>query len=52
MYTHISHHMQIVHDVTGWDYDYDKMVDLVESYDDFGYTEVKTYIDRITNEEE
>ncbi|ALA46517.1 hypothetical protein DIRTYBETTY_211 [Bacillus phage DirtyBetty] len=52
MYTHISHHMQIVHDTLGWDADYDSMVSLVDSYEDFGYTEVKMYIDRVTNEEE
>ncbi|ANH50759.1 hypothetical protein SALINJAH_202 [Bacillus phage SalinJah] len=51
MYSHITHHMQILPDMTGWDEEYDKMVDLVESYTDFKYSEIKTYVDMQTIEE-
>ncbi|AOZ62458.1 hypothetical protein HONESTABE_206 [Bacillus phage HonestAbe] len=52
MYSHITHHMQILCDITGWDEEYDKMVALVESYTDFGYAEIKTYVDMMSIEEE
>ncbi|AMW61455.1 hypothetical protein NIGALANA_211 [Bacillus phage Nigalana] len=52
MYSHITHHMQVLSDTTGWDEEYDRMVDLVESYTDFKYSEIKTYVDMQTIEKE
>jgi len=45
MYTHVTHDMQIVHDITGWDEEYDKMEEAVQSYDNFTEEEIQRYID-------
>ncbi|AHZ10786.1 hypothetical protein [Bacillus phage Megatron] len=52
MYSHITHHMQIVHDITGWDEEYDKIEELVQSYQDFSETEIKDFIDGVIGEKE
>ncbi|AEZ50331.1 hypothetical protein BPS13_0152 [Bacillus phage BPS13] len=45
MYSHITHNMQIVHDITGWDEEYDKLEAAVQSYADFTNEEIKDFID-------